>query len=364
MIRVLQVFNRMGNGGIEHYIMDRYRLIDKSKIQFDFLITSPNKAFFDDEIAELGGKVYHTVSFANKPLRCVLQTINIVKDNHYSIVHRHSGNAIAYIDLLAAKMGGAKYLIMHSHNNNAEKLFIHRIAKKFLALECIRVACSDVAGNWMFDKKEYSIMNNAIDISKYQFSEYFRKIYREKYCITDDDFVVGHIGRLDYQKNHDFLLDIFKEIITVRPNAKLICVGDGHLMNICKEKAKSLGIDEKVIWTGSINNVNELINCFDVFCLPSKYEGFSITLIEAQVNGLRCYASKDNVTEASNISGNVRYVDLNNNAYEWAEAILNNFNTRDIHASERVMEAGFDLYQSVKELQDFYLEFENEQSFI
>ena len=118
MIRVLHVFNIMGNGGIEHFVMDRYRMIDRTKVQFDFLITSSEPGFFDKEINELGGKVYHTHSLTKNPLRTFLDIKNIVKANGYSIVHRHTGNAIGYFDLLAARCGGAKHLIIHSHNTN------------------------------------------------------------------------------------------------------------------------------------------------------------------------------------------------------------------------------------------------------
>ena len=185
MIRVLHVFNIMGNGGIEHFVMDRYRMIDRTKVQFDFLITSSEPGFFDKEINELGGKVYHTHSITKNPLRTFLDIKNIVKANGYSIVHRHTGNAIGYFDLLAARCGGAKHLIIHSHNTNAERRIIHNFAKVFLSFNCIRFACSDAAGRWLFGNKDFRVIHNAIDVEKYCFSLESRKIFREKYNLND-----------------------------------------------------------------------------------------------------------------------------------------------------------------------------------
>lgn len=353
MIRVLHVFNIMGNGGIEHFVMDRYRMIDRTKVQFDFLITSSEPGFFDKEINELGGKVYYTHSLTKKPLRTFLDIKNIVKANKYSIVHRHTGNAIGYFDLLAARCGGAKHLIIHSHNTNAERKVIHKFAKVFLSFNCIRFSCSDAAGRWLFGNKDFRVIPNAIDVEKYCFSLESRKKIREKYNLNDS-LAVGHVGRIDYQKNHSFLIDIFYELQKIIPDSKLICVGDGHLRECILDKVNSLGLTEKVIFTGSINNVNEVMNAFDVFCLPSKYEGLSITLIEAQTNGLHCITSKDRVSSETDITGLLEYISLENNADEWAAAITKTDKVRDLSSAHRVIEAGYNLPDSVKFLQSFY----------
>ncbi|MGM9643632.1 MAG: glycosyltransferase family 1 protein [Eubacteriales bacterium] len=355
MIRVLHVFNIMGNGGIEHFVMDRYRMIDRTKVQFDFLITSPNPGYFDKEINELGGKVYHTHSLTKKPLRTFLDIKNIVKANGYSIIHRHTGNAIGYFDLRAARCGGAKHLIIHSHNTNAEKKIIHRLAKTFLSFNCVRFACSEAAGRWLFGNKDFQVIPNAIDVEKYCFSSEDREKIREKYGLNDS-FVVGHVGRIDYQKNHSFLIDIFYELQKRIPDSKLVCVGDGngHLKKDITEKVNSLGLTEKVVFTGSINNVNEVMNAFDVFCLPSKYEGLSITLIEAQTNGLHCITSKDRVTTETDITGLLEFFSLEKDADEWAAAIIETDRSRDLSSAQRVIEAGYNLPDSVEFLQSFY----------
>lgn len=320
MVRVLHIFNMMGNGGIEHFVMDRYRCIDRAKIQFDFLMTSSVKGFFDGEIEQLGGKIYYVTPVTSNPIKTFLEIFKIVSEQHYNIVHRHTGNAIGYFDLCAAKFGGAKHLIMHSHNNHAERLGLHYVAKWFLSIDCIRLACSESAGKWLFGKKNYTVVNNAINLEPFFFNEGARNIVRKEYGISDS-LVVGNIGRLDYQKNQKFLIDILTELKKTVPNAKLLIVGEGHLKPMLVERATELGLGDDIVFTGQVTNVNEIINAMDVFCLPSNYEGLPLTLIEAQANGLRCFASKDRVTQESNVSGRVVYVPLENNPCEWAKAI-------------------------------------------
>ncbi|MDO4982682.1 MAG: glycosyltransferase family 1 protein [Eubacteriales bacterium] len=352
MIRILHIFSSMGNGGVEHYVMERYRLIDRSCFQFDFLVTSEEKGYFEEEIIRLGGSVYHTTDFSRNPIKAFFQELDIVKQNKYAIVHRHTGNAVGYIDLIAAKLGGAKHLILHSHNNSAERLLIHYFTKTFFAIPCTRFACSDAAGKWLFGRKSFRVMKNAIDVSKFDFDPQKREEFRSRYELSDS-FVVGHVGRFDYQKNHDYLIEIFAALKKEKTNAKLVCVGDGRLMPIIQEKIDSLGLRDDVIFTGIIDNVNEIINVFDVFCLPSKYEGFGIVLIEAQANGLCCIAS-DAVSRESNLSGNVSYLPTNGNLQDWVDHICHAPDSRDENASLRIRKAGFDLIDSVKELQEFY----------
>jgi len=360
MIRVLHIFHSMGNGGIEHFVMDRYRIIDRNKIQFDFLLTSPQEGYFDEEIFKLGGKIYHTANFSRNPLLSFLQTYKIVRENRYDIIHRHTGNAIAYVDLLAAKLGGAKHLIIHSHNNSAEKLFLHNVSKKIFKLDCNRLACSVSAGKWLFGNKDFKVINNAIDTSKYKFNPKYREKYRKLYNISENDFVIGHIGRFDYQKNHKFLIDIFSEVIKIKPNSKLVCIGDGGLKEDVIKQIKELGISDKVLLLGQIDNVDEILNCFDVFCLPSRYEGLPISLIEAQTNGLKCFASKDRVTIESNITSNIVYIPLYKNPQEWATIICNTNYNRDTDSINKVIEAGYDLKENVKEIERYYLGFKND----
>lgn len=351
MIRVLHVFNMMGNGGIEHFVMERYRLINREKIQFDFLMTSEAAGYFDEEIKQLGGRVFHTCNMMHNPIGCFIQTARIVKRNHYSIVHRHTGNAIGYFDLWAAKLGGAKHLVMHSHNNSAERIKIHQIFKNFLSINCTRLACSESAGQWLFGKKKFMQVYNAIDLGQFRFDSASRDGVRKKYQLGNS-FVIGNIGRLDYQKNQSFLLDIFHSVLEINPDSKLLIVGGGHLYPQLKDKAVSLQIEKNVIFAGEIDNVNEVINAFDVFCLPSRYEGLGITLIEAQSNGLTCYASAEVVPEDGNITGRVNYIPLSDNPTEWAKALLN-VEGRSYEGNDRLLKK-YEIKKQIPRLEAFY----------
>ena len=353
MIRVLHVFHEMSNGGIEHFVMDYYRNIDRSCIQFDFLVSVDADGYFDEEIKKLGGKIYHAYPFKKNPIKNFCDIAKIVKENNYQIIHRHTGSAFGYFDLKAAKFGGAMCLIMHSHNNQAGNMIVHRIANIFLKVPCHKLACSKEAGEWLFGKNaKFSIVNNAINSQAYEFNDSERQKYRKIYGLSDR-FVVGHVGRLEEQKNHRFLLQIFKSILDIKNNAVLVLVGDGSLMAEIKSEAKSKGIINNIIFMGSQQETSNLYNMFDVFVLPSKYEGFGITLLEAQTNGLCCFASSKVVPQTVNITGNVKYISLEEEPKKWAEEILSFCDRKDV-TLDIIRQAGFDISENAKQLSDYY----------
>lgn len=354
MVRVLHVFHNMGNGGIEHFVMDFYRRIDREKIQFDFLTSVDEPGYFDEEIIALGGRLYRAFPFKKNPVKNYFDIARIVKDNGYDIVHRHTGSAFGYFDLRAARKGGAKNLIIHSHNPQAGNPLVHVVCSKLLQFDCIRFACSQEAGEFLFNGRDFTIIKNAIDCQKYSFDAQIRKKMRENLKLGDA-FVVGHVGRFEEQKNHQKLIEIFYEIRKKNPNSTLVCVGDGSMIRERIIQAKELGIYESVRFLGSRDDVEDVIQTFDVFCFPSLYEGFSITLIEAQVNGLKCFASKERVPSASNITGNIEYVGLEEVAEKWADTILNSDYSRDLDACSAVREAGYDINQETMNIQEFYL---------
>ena len=354
MIRVLHIFHQMANGGVEHFVMNFYRNIDRSEVQFDFLTSVESDGFFDEEIRALGGKLYRAYPLKKNPIRNYFDIAHIVQKNHYDIVHRHTGSAFGYFDLRAARHGGAKYLILHSHNPQAGKPILHSVFDMFLKFDCIKFACSREAGEFLFGTgAEFEVMNNAIDCDKFEFDPAIRAQVREELGIADS-FVMGHIGRFEMQKNHEKLFEIFYEILQKRPNSCLVCVGVGSLMDNRKEQAKRMGIYDKVRFLGSRNDVKRIIQAFDFFVFPSKYEGFSITQIEAQVNGLKCFTSRSCVPFSSNITGNVRFIGLEEPAEVWAETILESNLMRDLSAIDVVKNAGYDIINAAKKLTEFY----------
>lgn len=354
MIRVLHIFHEMANGGVENFIMNYYRHIDRNKIQFDFLTSVEHSGYFDEEIKELGGRLFRAYPLNKNPMRNYLDIAHIVKENGYDIVHRHTGSAFGYLDLRAARLGGAKNLILHSHNNVARTPWLHKPCKMLLEIDCIKLACSKEAGVHLFGKDaDFQVINNAIDCTAFQFSQDIRYRLRRENGIPGDAFVVGHVGRFEYQKNHKKLMSVFASFRKIQGNAKLVCIGDGSLLEETKLYAAEIGIDQDVLFLGNRSDVPEWMNTFDAFCLPSHYEGFGITLVEAQANGLSCVTSKGVVPDAVNVSGNVHFLDLDTPDEQWATEIAV-MSGRDSSAVEQVIHAGFDISNEARSLQEFY----------
>lgn len=355
MIRVLHVFYEMANGGIEHFVMDYYRHIDRNRIQFDFLVSVDEEGYFDSEIKKLGGKIFHAYPLKKNPVRNYFDIARIVEEHGYQIVHRHTGNAFGYFDLRAARRGGAEKLIIHSHNNQAGNMFIHKISNVFLRIPCNKLACSYEAGHWLFgDNCDFKVINNAIDCNKFRFREEVRNNIRRELNL-DGQFVIGHVGRFEEQKNHIRMIQIFKEIIEKYKNSVLVFVGIGSLQNKCKKLVIELGMSNKILFLDARSDIHDIMQAFDVFILPSLYEGFPFVLVEAQASGLACVVST-NVPNECNITGNVQFVDLIKSNSEWADFILNkrnrNFNRRKF--ADEIIKQGYDIYQNAEKLCIYY----------
>lgn len=355
MIRVLHIFHEMANGGIEHFVMDYYRHIDRTRVQFDFLVSVETEGYFDQEIQSMGGVVYHAYPLKKNPARNYFDIARIVRENHYDIVHRHTGSAFGYFDLRAARHGGAKHLILHSHNNQAGNQPLHVFSNVFLKIPCERLACSREAGEWLFgSKQDFKIINNAIDCDKFQFKNATRNRVRKELQL-EDKLVIGHVGRFEDQKNHFRMLKIFKTVLDKCPNSVLVLIGTGSLQEQCIESAFNLDIRNHILFLGSRTDVPELMQAFDLFLLPSVYEGFPFVLVEAQASGLTSVAST-NVPAECNVTGNVRFIDLERTDSEWAEYILecrNSEHDRSKYA-DVMKKLGYDINQNARTLCAYY----------
>lgn len=355
MIRVLHVFHEMANGGIEHFVMDYYRHIDRTRIQFDFLVSVDTEGYFDNEIRKLGGKVFHAYPLKKNPIKNYLDIARIVEENNYQIVHRHTGSAFGYFDLRAARKGGAKKLIIHSHNNQAGNRFIHKISSVFFRIPCNKLACSYEAGQWLFNGDcDFKVINNAIDCNKFRFRKEIREKIRTELKI-ENQFVIGHVGRFENQKNHIRMIQIFKEVNEKYKNSVLLLIGIGALQNECKELAFDLRLSDKIMFLDARSDVQDIMQAFDVFLLPSFYEGFPFVLVEAQASGLTCVVST-NVPKECNITGNVCFVDLKKSNSEWSNIILSKHDgnlDRSKYADEMIGQ-GYDIYQNAEKLCDYY----------
>ncbi len=356
-IRILHIVTYMGRGGLETMIMNYYRNIDRSKVQFDFLTHREERWDYDDEIERLGGKIYRLPRLNPFNSNYLKALDGFFKEHkEYKIVHCHQ-DCLSGIPLKYAKKNGVPFTIAHSHNANQDKnlkYLVKLIAKKNICKYSNHLfACGKEAGEWMFKTSDFEILNNAIDTKRYIYNEEKSLEMKEKLGVTDK-FVVGHVGRFRPQKNHSFIIDIFKEVCEKEENSILLLVGDGPLENDIKKKVNDLGISDKVKFLGARDDVNDLMQAMDVFILPSLYEGFGIVLIEAQASGLKCIMSDSIPTDAI-ISEKVKQLSLDDDIITWAKEILSSKSERK-EGIEDIEKSKYDIKSNAKWLENFYIE--------
>ena len=352
MIRVLHFLGSMNQGGAENFVMNLYRSIDKTKIQFDFLVN--REGIFDQEIKSMGGKIFLIPALQN--IGQIQYTRNLDRffkeHKEYQIVHSHI-NQVTGLILEIANKNDIPVRIAHSHSSKSAKNPIVRIYKDYLGSKInknatILFGCSDKANEWLYKKNKDKaiIINNGVDVEKYRYNIETRQKIRKELKIKDNEIVIGHVGRFSKVKNHSFLLDIFKFYCTYNPHSKLILVGDGELKNDILNKIKELELQEKVLMLGNIDNVHEVNQAMDYFVFPSFYEGLPVSLVEAQISGLKVFAS-DRITKMVQVTNNIKFLDINESAQIWAEEILSTqLDRKDM--SEDVIKEGYDIREIAK----------------
>lgn len=343
-IKILCIGMSSNLGGIETYLYNLVKNADKEQFEFHFLDACNGEIALKREIEELG-VVIHKIIPRNKNYKEHLNQLKELYVNdkfdyiHYSLMSFSWFEPIT----LAKKYSDAK-IIVHSHNGGFGKnvslktRILHKIGKfKVRNINFYRVACGEQAGRWMFDGHNFEIFQNGIDIEKFSFKKEYREEIRKRYNIKETTTVIGLIGKLEEQKNHNFLLDIFYEYRKRNVDSKLLLIGEGSLQKQLENKAKNLNFLDDIIFTGKVLDSYKFYSAFDIFVMPSLYEGLSIALVEAQVNGLKCYTS-DGVDRSSNITGNVEFLSLTEGAEKWADCILDSNNTRDEEVARKIPE--------------------------
>ncbi|WP_394186441.1 glycosyltransferase family 1 protein [Metabacillus halosaccharovorans] len=362
-IRVLHVVVNMNRGGAETLIMNLYRNIDRSKIQFDFLTCK--EGVFDQEILDLGGKIHRIPYITDGGHFHYIKNLKqfLKENNHYKIVHSHMDKMSGFV-LKAAKKAGIPVRIAHSHNTQSEGGFFARLYKEYAGRNIEKsathyLACSNLAAEWLFKNKAASskLLKNGIDTEKFSFSKKIRDRVREELGVEEDSLVLGHVGRFNHQKNHEFLIEIFNELKKVEPKTYLVLVGDGTLRSNIEEKVKRLGLEEKVKFLGVRSDINSLLQAFDSFVFPSFHEGLPVTLIEAQGSGLPCLISEYITEEVDMKMDLVKFIPINDKSV-WVEEIRK-ISTRDAirnSSYQALSKQGYDVKNTAHFMNDFYLE--------
>lgn len=357
-IRVLQVATIMNRGGLETMIMNYYRKIDRDKIQFDFIVHRQERGDYDDEIEKMGGKIYRMPAIRPGNYRKYFKRLDEFFKQHteYKVVHSHINENSGFIAKYAKKYN-VPCRISHSHQSDLKidyKYPFRLYGRMYLKNSTDFFACGKRAGKWLFgDRENITILNNAVDTEQFKYNEEIRSNIRKELNI-ENKLVIGHIGRFQPQKNHTFLIDIFKELHTSNKNTVLILIGTGELEVEIKQKVQSLGLNDAVKFLGLRTDISNLMQGMDMFLFPSLFEGLPVVLVEAQAAGLKCITSTG-VTGESNITQSVEFIDLNLSAKEWSKKIKAIDITRKDY-TQILKDKGYDSTTNIKLLSKFYLD--------
>lgn len=284
-------------------------------------------------------------------LQYFLQLCKIVKQNRYDVVHAHGNSCTLSVELAAAKAAHCPVRIAHSHNTTCEHLKMHKLLRPLFEMVCNgRLACSEPAGRWLFKRKRFTVIKNGVDLPLYRYNPELRAKIRSQLGVKDGDVLLGHVGYFNYQKNHEFLIQLFEVLHKKDHSFKLVCIGDGQLKQQIMQATARKGMDKFIAFTGSVNNVFAYLQAIDCLLLPSRFEGLPFVLIEAQASGLPCLVSEQ-VSSEADITGLLTYLPLDEDA--WVKAIENTQFCRK-PAGAVIEQMGYSIQSSAERVIDTY----------
>ncbi|MBR6665868.1 MAG: glycosyltransferase family 1 protein [Lachnospiraceae bacterium] len=367
VIRVLNITRVFQAAGIESFIMNMYRNIDKNEIQFDFLVMNEKFDCYADEISSYGGRRYNIdIKIKNTFLRILIECFALykfLKNNEYKIVHMHYTTPLHALYLYAAKMAGVPVRIYHSHSaevsgKSSFKLYIYKLCRKKITKWATNYfACSKAAAKWMFESEiiesgQSQVICNGIDTEKFEFNIEKRKYLRKEFNI-EDDYVLIHTGRFTEQKNQKFIIEIFKTLKSKCNNVKLILVGTGKLVDEVIELIEKYQLVSDVFLLGVRDDVEDLLSMADCYIMPSLYEGLPVAAVEAQCSGLPCILSK-NITSEIKLINEVQFFSLSDDTDIWCDGILSYKNATRKEQKDIIKEKGYSIQEGAKNLLSFY----------
>ena len=369
MLKKVLVFGMTDNpGGMESCFMNYYRHVDKNKIHFDFLCNWESMVC-EKEVKANGSKVY-TIPQKSRNYKAYKRAMNTFFSEHadeYDVFWYNTCTLTNIDYLIYAKRYGIKKRIIHAHNSGNETSMIRGILHYVNKIRLGRYAtdfwsCSMAAAVYFFIKKQihsqkYRLINNAISTYNYKYDILIRNEVRKNLGL-EDKYVIGHVGRFQFQKNHEFLIDIFYEYLKLDSRAVLMLVGQGEEEDAIRQKVINLGIEKSVLFMGVRTDVNRLLQAMDVFLLPSRFEGLPLVLIEAQTSGLRCLTTKNKVPYEVNVTGNVEFEELKENSIEWAHHIecMEKQPYDRKSCLDLITDAGYDILKEAEKMESYMCE--------
>lgn len=351
--------NQLKNDGITNSILNYYDHMDRSDMEVDLLKTADIAPEIKGRIQEIGLRVVFT-QYRKHVIRYILSTAKLIRKNRYEIVHVHGSSAILSIDLLAAWLGGCRVRIAHSRNTKCDHKVIDKLLRPLFNVLCTeRFACGQDAGRWLFGDRPFIVIKNGKDIAKFRFDPEVRESVRRTYGWTDH-VVVGHVGNFNYQKNHEFLIRVFAELYKKNKKYRLVLMGSGtSYFDAAKEQVKKLGLEEAVLFMGSITNVPEMLQAMDLMLFPSRFEGLPNVVLEWQISGLPAIIS-DKITKECKVTELIQYLPIDKGEKIWTDEVLNMVivpEDRKLQSEEaciRMREAQFDIQENAKNLKKIY----------
>lgn len=343
-------------GGLTSVMMNYYRNIDRNQLIIDFASTNEAPSVLTKELDANGSKYFQLPQRKYIP-----KYFNVLKKlcKDYDVIHVNGNSATTVIELLAAKVSGVQRRINHNHTSIPDNPRISGMLHPlFCRLYTDAVACSDLAGKWLYNDGKFLVLRNAVDVEKYRFNEEKRSAVRKFFGISDDCTVIGHLGKIYKPKNHPYLIRVYKEYYQINPNSRLFLVGDGVMRQEVESLVDELEIRDHVIFAGLRTDVPDMLQVMDYFVFPSIWEGMPLSVLEALSSGLTCIIS-DHITKDVMIGPNIHALQIESNPKVWADYIANiNLPSRDIvyhQNSEALTEAGFNLKTEASKLRELYL---------
>ena len=353
VIRILHYIPGFKYGGIESFILDLYRNIDRKRFQFDFVIETNMETSIKNEILNMGGKVYEIPSIKN--IHKHAKSINfILKDNKYLVIHCHSIQTRPILPIIAKKRK-IPIRIVHSHstqfNDNSHVLLKKLIQTMSVKMFNCFMACSEEAARFLFNNnKNVFILYNGINLKRFEYNEKMRQEVRKNLKIKNNEKILIQIGRMTYLKNQQFSLKIINNMVD-NLNYKLILIGNGPDEEKIKQEIQKLDVKDRIILLGYKENIEDYLSASDIFLFPSIAEGLGIALIEAQANGIPCVCS-NNIPKEVIKNDNVLALDINNEIEMWIDSIIKVSNKR-IFKSQVSMLSDFDINNVAKKYEKY-----------
>ena len=365
--RVLNLFTIMNRGGAETMVMNYYRQIDRTKLQFDFMVHRDERGEYDDEIEALGGRIFRMPPVRPWSASSYRKQVSEFYKKHpeYRVIHSHMSE-LGYYDFIEAERLGVPVRIAHAHNRphgvDLKSPMRWYYKTKMMPHITHMFICGEEAGNWLFGEKnsgKFIMLNNAIDSRKYSLDPSVRKKVRDDLGISNN-LVIGHVGRFDTQKNHRFLIEIFNKVQAKRSDALLLLIGNdsGEIGEKIHSMVSAFGISDKVRFLGVRSDVAELMQAMDVFLFPSLFEGLSLASVEAQAAGLPVLIS-DGVPIECKKTPLVHVMPLSASAESWADKVTELAGIPRQNTCQDIIDSGFDIKENAKWLQNFYLSCQN-----